>query len=299
MFAQIKAFFTNLWQDITSFFLNLFKESSSFCDSDKYNFVLYILNGQHSNNKEGFALRHVDSDEINNHNIQNGFRGDAISFSITPSIMSSVLGTAVNNYRWVALESGQFSLMTEYRNMPIVLDESLAVKIFDCLHEKILQFIGLNFDGDIHHFMLIKNMKGAALPYDIKDIYPTGKCGKQAVEATQVVKVFSKNASLHDAKDMLQYIETGILRLAKPTKHPYSKESTEAILTILRDIKLSPDEQQLELDNVRKRLVEEEYDKSWSEYKFNSMYDSKGSFRIFSASIAAVNEDLEYFRALI
>lgn len=299
MFAQIKAFFSSLWRDISAFFTNLFKKSSPFSNSDKYKFVLYLLNGQKNNDNSGFALRHVDSDETKNFNIQNGFRGDAISFSITVSVMSSVVDKPVTQCSWVAMDSGQFSLMTNYTERPIVLDEPLAVKIFDCLHEKILQFIGFNFYGDSHHFMLIQNMRGAAFPYDIKDIYPTGKSGKQDVEPSQIVKVFSKNDSLNDAQDMLQYIETGILQLAKPTKHKYSKESTEAILTVLREIKLSPHDQQLELNNVRKRLVEEEYNNSWSEYKFNSMYDSKGTFRKFSASIAEVNEDLEYFRALI
>jgi hypothetical protein len=297
MFAQIKAFFSTLWQDITSFLKNLFKKPSSFSASDKYHFVNYVLNGQ-DNIHRGFALRHVDSDETKNANIQNGFRGDAISFSITPSIMSTVLEKPVSTCTWAAMDSGQFSLMTRYTDLPIVIDQPLAVKIFDCLHERVLQFIGLNFDGDIHHFMLVKNMTRAAFPYD-DDSYSTGKCGKQEVKASQILKVFSKNDSLKDAEDMLQLIETGVLQLAKPTKHEYSKESTAAILTVLREIKLSPNDQQLALDNVRKRLIEAEYDTSWPECKFNSMYDSNGTFRKFSAAISEVNEDLEYFRALI
>ena len=297
MFEQIKSFFSNLWQDITSFFNNLFANKSSLTNKDKYNFVMYLLDEQKEST--GFALRHVDSEEVKNENIKYGFRGDAISFSITPSIMSTVLNKHIDTCSWFSLGSGKVSLMANYMSKPIMIDEALAVQIFDCLHKKILQFIGLNFFGDTHHFMLIKNMNGATVPYDIKEIYPTGKCGKQEVQASQIVKVFSKNDRLRDKEEMLRYIETGILQLVRPTKHIYSKESTAAILTVLRAIKLSSSDNQLEMDNVRKRLVESEVQTSWPDYKYHDIYDQGGYLTTFTESISDVNEDLEYFRALI
>lgn len=296
MFERIKSYFNKLWQSISSFINNMFTSKTYFTNQDKYNFVMYLLNGQKE--MTGFALRHVDSDEIKNKNIKHGFLGDAISFSITPFIMSAVLNEPIDTCSWLSLESGQISLMTNYMSRPILIDQALAVRIFDCLHEKTLQFIGLNFLGDIHHFMLVNNMNKAPQPYDIKEIYPTGKCGKQEVKASQIVKVFSKNERVRDKDQMLQQIEAGILQLARPTKHTYSKESTAAILTILREINLSSNDSKLEMENVRKRLVESEVQTSWSDYKYHAIYDH-GILTGFTQSISDVNDDLEYFRALV
>lgn len=99
-------------------------------------------------------------------------------------------------------------------------------------------------------------MSGFALRHvdnnEIKQAYPTGKCGKQTIEASQIVKVFSKNAMVRDQEAMLEQIETGILALARHTRL-YNKESTQAILTVLREINLTADDVQLTIDNVRNR----------------------------------------------
>jgi len=75
----------------------IFGAKTSLTDEDKYNFVMYLLKGQKQ--FTGFALRHVDSDETKHANLLKGFTGDAISFSITPYIMSLVLNEPISNCR--------------------------------------------------------------------------------------------------------------------------------------------------------------------------------------------------------
>ncbi len=177
------------------------------------------------------------------------------------------------------------------------LDHSLAVKIFDCLSQKILKFIKLNFEGPNHHFMFIKNMSGLS-PYDIKEIYPTGKCGKREVEPRQILKIFSKNENLTEPEDILNYIEQSVLDLAKPPKHVYSQESSTAILAVLREIQFNAVEQKLTKDDVHRRLIEKEMDyrSPWSDdtYKAFKQYRIK-----FEESLDDVNDDLDYFKDLM
>lgn len=189
--------------------------------------------------------------------------------------------------------------MTEKLTKPILLDEGLATKLFDCLHEKILQFIQLNYSSPTHHFLFIKEMQGAANPYDVKDIYPTGKCGKQTVKPSQIVKVFSKDASLKTAEQMLHHIELNILQLARPPKHQYDESSTEAILAVLREIKLGADDKALTKESVLKKLTTNEYHDGWPETTYHQFYDEGGYVKKFTPCIPHINDDLDYFRGLI
>ncbi|MBA3536987.1 MAG: hypothetical protein H0T84_10320, partial [Tatlockia sp.] len=196
-------------------------------------------------------------------------------------------------------ESGEIDLLYDTStstNNFIILDHSLVAKIFDCLRQKILEFIKLNFDGPNHHFMLIKNMSGLT-PYDIKEIYPTGKCGKREVESSQILKVFSKNENLTEPENMLSYIEQGVLDLAKLPKHVYSLESSTAILKVLGEIQFNAMEKKLTKENVHQRLIEAEtnYKNPWSD----DTYRAFTQYRIkFEESIDDVNDDLDYFKNL-
>lgn len=298
MIELIKSFFNWAWSGITSFYNFLFG-TKSFSDEDKYNFIVYLIKGQVKNNT-GFGLRHVDSNETLNDNVLNSFRGDAVSYAITNFILSSVFEETISLSAFNIREPGEIELVYDTNtstNNFITLDHSLALKIFDCLRQKILEFIKLNFEGPNHHFMLIKNMSGVS-PYDIKEIYPTGKCGKQAVEPRQILKVFSKNENLTEPEDMLNYIEQGVLDLAKPPKHVYSRESSTAILAVLREIQFNAVEQKLTIDDVHRRLIEKEtdYRNPWSDgtYKAFKQYRIK-----FEESIDDVNDDLDYFKNLM
>ncbi|MBA2710946.1 MAG: hypothetical protein H0U57_10175 [Tatlockia sp.] len=298
MFEIIKSFFSWVWLGITSFYNFLFG-SNSLSDEDKYNFVVYLIKGQIENNT-GFGLRHVDNQEILRNNVSNGFRGDAVSYAITDFVLSSVFAEEITQSVFNFRESGEIALLYDTStstNNFITLDHSLAVKIFDCLRYKILEFIKFNFDGPNHHFMLIKNM-GGLTPYDIKEIYSTGKCGKQEVESRQIVKVFSKNEKLTEPEDMMSHIEQGIVALAKPPKHVYSRESSTAILEVLRTIQLNSMEEKLTKENVHQRLIEAEtdYKNPWSDgtYKAFKQYRQK-----FEESIDDVNDDLDYFKNLM
>ncbi len=297
MIDLIKSFFKWLWSGLSSFYNALFG-TKSFSDEDKYNFVVYLIKGQIKNNT-GFGLRHVDSKETLNNNVLNGFRGDAISYAITPFLLSTVFGENITLAVFNIRESGETDLVYDTNisaNNFITMDKSLAVRIFDCLHQKILEFISLNFEGPNHHFMLIKNMSGLT-PYDIKNIYPTGKCGKRDVEPKQILKAFSKNVNLTEPEEMLNHIEQGILDLSRPPKHIYSDESTTAILAVLQEIQFSPMENKLTVDNVHKRLIEAEtdYKNPWSDetYKAFKQYRVK-----FEELIDDVNDDLDYFKDL-
>ena len=108
------------------------------------------------------------------------------------------------------------------------LDEGLAVRIFDCLHRQMLQFMNVCSSGDEHHFMFIYHMDGASNPYEF-DVYPTGKCGKKRIEPTRFTDVFSKNPSLNSPEKMLRYIEAGILRLAKGAVPLYKCECRDTL----------------------------------------------------------------------
>ncbi|MBA2652437.1 MAG: hypothetical protein H0U73_09260 [Tatlockia sp.] len=104
----IKSFLNWVWSGITSFYNFLFG-TKSFSDEDKYNFVVYLIKGQVKNNT-GFGLRHVDSQETLSDNVLNGFRGDAVSYSITDFILSSVFEGKITQAAFNIRESGEIDL---------------------------------------------------------------------------------------------------------------------------------------------------------------------------------------------
>jgi hypothetical protein len=303
MIAWIKNFFKQLWSDVTSIFSKKAQNPVTLTNEEKYDFVMSLLKGQ-INENTGFALRHVDDEEIKTNNISHGFRGDAISYSVTDFILSTVLEESVEIRAWNISESNQVKFIYdagENKNKFMDLDQSLAVRIFDCLHEKILSFIAQNFSGMNHHFMFIENM-GGMYPYDIKDIYPTGKCGKQNVNASQIKKVFSKNENMSIPEEMLFCIEKGVLQSSNKnlTKHHYSQESTTAIVSVLREIKFLPAEKKLERADVQKRLISAECEFAWSDSKHERFFDkANGYWYKFNESLNHVNDDLGYFNSLV
>lgn len=295
--SKVKKFLHDLWRNCVSFFSSLFGGSQSLTDDEKYSFIVALLNGQDLST--GFALRHVSSDETYYSNLQNGFCGDAVSYSITTHIMSLALNEEVRNCVWVqdqyASNRYYFAINDEIKPTP--LDKALAIRIFDIIHSKILQFMSLNYDeGQPHHFMIIKDMQGAVTPYDIKDIYPTGKCGKREVAARQIIKSFSKSNFLDSAESMLNKIEKKVIALYKPAKHAYTKQDTRAILSVLREIKVTADDKALASEDVNKRLVEAEYDHRWSELTYESFRATGGFLSVFNKLLPQINEDLEYFK---
>lgn len=296
IFSGIKKFSQNLFRRCGNFFSSFFESSQplTLTDDEKYSFIITLLNGQGLNS--GFALRHASSDDIYRSNLQNGFWGDAVSYSVTNHMMSLVLDEDVCSCVWKREANNEYYFSTNIEIMPTRLDKPLAIRIFDVIHNKILQFMGLNFDDDQpHHFMLIKDMEGTVEPYDIKDIYPTGKCGKREVAARQIVKGFSKSPP-DTAENMLNNIEREVIELYKPAKHVYSAQDTTAILSVLREIGVNAGDTTLTEYAVRARLTEAEYDHRWSDSTYESFFSSGGSFSVFKKFIPQINDDLEYFK---
>ncbi len=295
--SNIKNFIHDLWRGCVSFFGSLFGVSQPLTDDEKYSFIIALLNGQDLST--GFALRHVSSDETYYSNLQNGFWGDAVSYSITKHIMSVALNEEVRGCVWIRDARNEYYFSINDEIQPTFLDKILAIRIFDVIHSKILQFIGLNYDDNQpHHFMIVKDMQAAVTPYDIKDIYPTGKCGKREVTARQIAKSISKSASLDTAESMLNKIEKEVIELYKPAKYAYTEQDTRAILSVLREINVNANDKSLVSDDVSKRLIEAEYEHRWSDATYQSFHETGGSgfFGMFKKLLPQINEDLEYFK---
>ena len=301
MFKQIISALTTLWgktqASLSALYQLIFSNQESpnpvtarnteiFTDKEKFDFIVYLFSNQ--KDLQGLGLRHIDSNPIKDSNVKKGFHGDAISLSITPLIISSAFGAEVEDFSWQIKEDKVF-LLTNQRFK--TLDISLAIQIFDNLYQKILPFIESNFNGQPHHYMIVKKMNGATFPYDIKELYPTGKCGKQLVHPNQIVKVFSKNQET-TPQQMLNAIIKGLLLVAKP-HHLYTQESTSTIMSVLREIKLTADDNQLTESEVRKRLVQSETNFGWSDDQYRFM---STKMREFVPLIEQVNTDLDYFR---
>ncbi len=280
---------------ISQFFHN---KEEVFFDDDKVAFIVSLIRG-HQLASSGFALRHVTSDEIFESNIRYGFRGDAVSYSITPHIMGLALDDKVSACFFFLSEENQASFIINNEIRPRNLDTALAVRIFDILHTKILEFVKLNFIGKSHHFMLIKNMPGAELPYDINDIYPTGKCGKRQINAKQIVNTFSKSSLLSSPEKIVRAFEKEIINLDRFAKHTYTSESTKAILSVLREIELRPNERALTCEGAKRRLISAEYQGDWSDHKYHSFYGKEGYFSLFKENLPNINKDLSHFRMLL
>ncbi|HHT0592201.1 TPA: hypothetical protein ACTXXA_002186 [Legionella anisa] len=292
MFDYVKTLFFSCLDYIFSFFNKWFSKTDTLSNQQKLLFVQDILRGQDQD--KGFAIRHVDNDLTKENNLKIKFRGDAISYSITPSIMSEALNQKVSTFSWSTFSDGNVYFLTESNSLHL-LDEPLACKIFDLMHEKVFKFISQNFQGKCHHFMLIKNMSGAPSPYDVKDIYPTGKCGKRDIDPKQIVCVFSKSKNLSFPEAVLREIESKVVHLFMPV-HSYDAFSTKAILNVLREIKLKVDEKTLTIDKVRYRLVEAECDTHWDDYKYHAFFDRGGYFEAFKSNLSLINSDLDHFR---
>lgn len=299
MFKYIKKLLQNVWKSCVSFFGSLFgsNQSQPLTEDEKYSFVVALLSGQDLST--GFALRHVSSDETYHSNLQNGFRGDAVSFSITKYIMGLALNEEVSNCVWMRDANNEYYFSINEEVEPTRLDKTIAISIFDAIHSKILQFIGLNYDDNQpHHFMVIKDMEAAVTPYDIKDIYPTGKCGKREVVARQIVRGFSKSDSLDTPESMLNKIEKGVIELYKPAKYAYTEQDTRAILSVLREININANEKSLTSEDVSKRLVEAEVDRRWSGATYASFRETGGGgfYGTFKRLLPQINDDLAYFK---
>lgn len=297
MFNFIWSLFNRAVQALISAFKRFFSTSSDLADGQKASFISTIIHGQSTFSQSGFALRHVNNQADFEKNVKYGFRGDAVSYSITSHIMSLALDVEISKCSFHAnTATGQMTFLINNEDKPRVLDMVLAVRIFDILHERILQFVRQNFYGNSRYFMLIKDMQGAVTPYDIKDIYPTGKCGKREVKAKQIVSSASKSSSLSTPEAVVQCFEEAILKLGQPAKHTYDSGSTTAIISILREIGLRPDENTLTSEGVHGRLTSAEYDRSWTDSKFESFYGNGGYFNTFKQNLPKINDDLEYFR---
>lgn len=201
----------------------------------------------------------------------------------------------MSTFSWSTFSDGNVYFLTESNSLHL-LDEPLACKIFDLMHEKVFKFISQNFQGKCHHYMLIKNMSGAPSPYDVKDIYPTGKCGKRNIDPKQIVCVFSKSKNLFSPKVILREIESKVVHLFDPAKNGYDALSTRAILNVLREIELKSDEKTLTIEKVRSRLVESEYLTHWDDFKYHDFFDRGGYFETFKSKLPQINSDLDYFR---
>ncbi|MGM9452337.1 hypothetical protein ACTAZI_03280 [Legionella bozemanae] len=293
MFNYLKSLFFKGWHIISSCFNKWFAKANTFSNQQKLFFVRNILNGQGQD--KGFAIRHVDEDSVKESNLTIGFKGDAISYSITSLIMSEALNKNAGVFSWSTNNEGDVYFLTESDSLHM-LDETLACKIFDLMHEKVLKFISLNFQSKCNHFMLIKNMSGAPSPYDVKDIYPTGKCGKRTIDPKQIVCVFSKSKNLSSPEALLREIESKVVHLFKPITNSYDAPSTRAILNVLREIKLSGDENNLTIEKVHSRLVASECDTHWDDFKYHEFFDRDGYFETFKSKLPQINSDLDYFR---
>ncbi|KTD36273.1 hypothetical protein Lnau_1257 [Legionella nautarum] len=304
MFNSIFTTLNHLWTGISNSLRALFNfadhpfspiedlstQTEVFSEQEKFNFVVYLLRQQ--KNTQGLGLRHVDSDDTKNHNLKNSFKGDAVSFSITRLTLSFALGTEVTEFSHI--QKGPDKILLVINQQYKVLDINLAVKIFDSWYQKILPFMQNNFAGHPHYFMIIKDMAGAAAPYDIKDLYPSGKCGKQTISPNQIIRVFSKTEA-SSPENMLSSIINYLVLPSKP-QHHYSEESTRAILSILREIQLTASDSALTEQETRRRLIEAELSSDWSDSKYESMY---AHFQEFVGSIEEVNDDLGYFQNIM
>ncbi|HHF7375422.1 hypothetical protein [Legionella bozemanae] len=116
--------------------------------------------------------------------------------------------------------------------------------------------------------MYLKNMAGAPSPYDVKDIYPTGKCGKRTIDPKQIVCVFSKSKN----EAILREIESKVVLLFKPATNCDDALSTGAILNVLRETKLKGNEKKLTIEKVRYRLIESECDTQWDDFKYHVFF---------------------------
>ncbi|MBJ16449.1 MAG: hypothetical protein CMF38_07450 [Legionellaceae bacterium] len=299
MFNFIRVLFNRAVQPLLSTFNRFFSTSFDLTDTQKAYFISKIIHGQFPALQKGFALRHVDNQATFEANVKNGFCGDAVSYSITSDIMSLALEMQISTCSfYVDITTGQVMFLINDKVKYRVLDNVLAVQIFDILHEKILQFVSQNFYGNSHYFILIKDMPGATKPYDIKTFYPTGKCGKQKVMATQIVSSASKSHRLNSPEAVVRFFEKAILKLDQSAKHSYNPGSTKAILSILREIELRPDENVLTFEGVQSRLISAEYDRGWTDSQFENFHGNEGGgyLKIFKQNLLKINDDLEYFR---
>ena len=299
MLNFIKFLFNRAVQAIFSAFDWFFTSHNEWSEAQKISCISTIIHGQLPSLQMGFALRHVDSQAVFNANVRDGFQGDAVSYAITPYIMSLALNENVEKCSFhIDKASGRVSYMINDDIKPRELDTPLAVCIFDILHERILQFVRQNFYGNPHYFMLLKDMHGATSPYDIKDIYPTGKCGKRKVEAKQIISSVSKSHSLNSPEAVVRRIEETILNINQPApaKHLYDAGSTKAIISILKEIELKPGEGALTSNAVRNRLTNAECDKNWTDAKYKNFYETGGYVKIFEQNLSKINDDLDYFR---
>ncbi len=273
----------------------MFNALPSLSDDDKYSFITAVLSEQVSNDTRGgggFALRHVDSDVILASNRREAFKGDAVSYCVTKPIMSIVLGEPVSTCFWLVTENKYSYTINQGKYK--TLDTALAVKIFDVLHDKMLQFISANDnDKTPHHFMLIQGMLRADNPYDF-DSYPTGKCGKRDVKPKQILESFSKSETLATPELLLNAIENRVIALFKR----YTPQDYKAILSVLRAVKVD-ESQPLTRQSVSRQLTEAEYDNRWSDKRYQKFYGTNGYFQRFEKLLPQVNEDLPLLKKLI
>lgn len=296
MFQCLKQFFAPFWWLVRSC-LGFSDETYDLSDNEKCLFFKTLLENQ--SDSFGLALRHVGTDEDFNHNLTQGFTGDAVSYAITAHIMGLALKREVTQCLLEKETNGVYRVWVNNEAEPVRIDNHLAITLFDILHQRILSFIKLNFNGSPHHFLLIKKMPGAESPYDIKPIYPTGKCGRKTVSSKHIVKTYSKSEVVKTPEDMLLSIEKSILTLSKPARHHYSNESTQAIIAVLEEAQITASDTLLTAENISRKLTESEVDNHWTDTQYHQFRDKGGYFSLFKQELSHVNEDLDYFKGLM
>lgn len=303
MFKRFIKFFTNLWHSFTALFRKkpTVVPPSLLNEQEKHHFVLSLLKAQKDGN--GFALHHVSGNALKDTVVGRGFFGAAACYSITPHIMGFALNETIKQCDWEFSDSGEVRYTTDKMPESQVLDEALAVKIFAVLHKKTLQFIQLNFKGNAHHFILIKEVDGATSP---TKKYPTGQCIPQRVLPSQIVRVFSKNQHTQSTERMISDIEIGILELEKKASEiqkeilELEQKKTSSIVAVLREIHLGTDEKTLTKEGVLRRLVASEISPTnpWSDATYHQFYDNHGFFSVFVSALEDVNKHLDHYKAL-
>ena len=303
MFKRLINFVSSLWHSFTS----LFKKRptvippSLLNEQEKHHLVLSLLKAQKNN--KGLALHHVAGNALKDTVVGKGTFGAAACYSITPYIMGSALKEAIKQCDWEVSDSGEVCYKTNKMQERRVLDHALAVKIFDILHQKTLQYIQLNFKGNVHHFILIKEMDGATNP---TKKHPTGQCIPQRILPSQIMRVFSKTQQTQSAERMLSDIEIGILELEKKASEiqkeivALEQKKTSSIVAVLRAIHLGVDEKKLTKEGVLRRLVASEISPTnpWSDATYHQFYDNHGFFSVFVSSLEEVNQNLDHYKAL-
>jgi len=216
---------------------------------------------------------------------------------VTPAVLTHVLGREVTGCVFRKLDTSELSIACEPFYAPIILTQSLAVRIFNHLHKQVLKYISQNFGEGEHHFMLLSGVDGAAHPYDINDTYPTGKCGKKNIKASQVTAVQSKSDFVDSAEGVLCLLERQLLKSTtapRPLRHRYSKDSMSAIMQVLNEIQPSPGKK-LTKEDVDRLLVSAEIDHSWTTSRYQAFFDPNGYRDQFVERLDHINDDLPSF----